>query len=82
MHRGPAKAEGTRRDPCSYCPTPGGTVDHVDPRCHAARGVGSAHGWINTIGACTRCNAAKRDLPLLAFLQRRRLSHRRDSVAA
>ena len=61
-----------RRDPCSYCPGRGGTVDHVEPRCRSARGVGTAHGWINTIGACARCNSAKRDLPLLAFLGRRR----------
>ena len=60
-----------RRDPCSYCGGPGGTVDHVDPRSRAPRGLGSAHGWINTVGACARCNGYKRDLRLLVFLQRR-----------
>jgi hypothetical protein len=63
-----------RRDPCSYCGATGaaGTVDHVDPRSRPARGLGSVHGWINTLGACARCNGAKRDLGLLVFLQRRR----------
>jgi len=60
-----------RRDPCSYCGGPGGTVDHVDPRSRAPRGLGSAHGWINTVGACSRCNGSKRDLRLIVFLQRR-----------
>ncbi len=65
-----------RRDPCSYCGAAGGsgTVDHVDPRSRPARGVGSVHGWINTVGACARCNGAKRDLGLLVFLHRRRWS--------
>ena len=66
-----------RRDPCSYCGACGeaGTVDHVEPRSRSARGVGSVHGWINTVGACARCNGAKRDLALLAFLHRRRWSN-------
>ena len=65
-----------RRDPCSYCGAVGssGTVDHVDPRSRAARGIGTVHGWVNTVGACARCNGAKRDLGLLAFLHRRRWS--------
>jgi hypothetical protein len=51
-----------RRDPCSYCGARGeaGTVDHVDPRSRSARGIGTVHGWINTVGACARCNGAKR----------------------
>lgn len=65
-----------RRDPCSYCGDNGasGTVDHVDPRSRSARGMGTVHGWINTVGACSRCNGAKRDVALLAFLYRRRWS--------
>lgn len=65
-----------RRDACSYCGAhgAGGTVDHVDPRSSAPRGVGTVHGWINTVGACTRCNGSKRDLGLLVFLYRRRWS--------
>ena len=58
-----------RRDPCAYCPGAGGTVDHIEPRCRPSRGVGSPHGWVNTTGACTRCNGAKRDRPLLEFLR-------------
>jgi 5-methylcytosine-specific restriction endonuclease McrA len=63
-----------RRDPCSYCGAGGasGTVDHVDPRSRPARGLGTVHGWINTVGACARCNGAKRDLGVLVFLHRRR----------
>ena len=66
-----------RRDPCAYCGAARGepgTVDHVDPRSRAARGVGTVHGWINTVGACARCNGAKRDLGLLVFLYSRRWS--------
>jgi len=65
-----------RRDPCSYCGAVGasGTVDHVDPRSRGARGIGTVHGWVNTVGACARCNGAKRDLGLLVFLHRRRWS--------
>ena len=61
-----------RRDPCAYCCAGGGTVDHVEPRSRVARGLGTPHGWINTVGACARCNGAKRDLGLLVFLHRRR----------
>lgn len=76
---GPGMPSGSpllRRDACSYCGAraAGGTVDHIDPRSGAARGIGSVHGWINTVGACVRCNGAKRDLGLLVFLHRRRRS--------
>ena len=62
-----------RLDPCAYCGTlgPSGTVDHVEPRSRSTRGLGSAHAWLNTVGACVRCNGAKRDSVLLAFLHRR-----------
>jgi 5-methylcytosine-specific restriction endonuclease McrA len=72
-----------RRDPCSYCGARGeaGTVDHVDPRSRSARGIGTVHGWINTVGACARCNGAKRDLGLLVFLFRRRWSGRPKRIA-
>jgi len=63
-----------RRDPCTYCSAPGGTVDHVEPRSGSARGIGTVTGWVNTVGACVRCNGAKRDLPLLVHLDRRRWS--------
>jgi 5-methylcytosine-specific restriction endonuclease McrA len=63
-----------RHDPCAYCARPGagGTVDHVEPRSRPVRGLGTAHGWTNVVGACARCNGAKRDLRLLTFLHRRR----------
>lgn len=72
-----------RRDPCSYCGAVGasGTVDHVDPRSRGARGLGTVHGWVNTVGACTRCNGAKRHLGLLVFLDRRRWSATRGRPA-
>jgi len=60
-----------RREACAYCGAPGGTVDHVEPRSRTVRGLGSAHGWVNVVGACCTCNQAKRDLPLLEFLRRR-----------
>ncbi len=60
-----------RGEPCAYCGGPGGTVDHVEPRARAARGIGSAHSWLNVVGACARCNGAKRDRPLLKFLRER-----------
>lgn len=61
-----------RADPCAYCGGPGGTVDHVEPRSRAARGLGSVHGWTNTVGACGPCNGRKSDHPLLVWLARRR----------
>ena len=62
-----------RGDPCAYCdrPGPGGTVDHVEPRCRPARSPGGAHCWTNYTGACARCNTLKADKPLLLFLAAR-----------
>jgi 5-methylcytosine-specific restriction endonuclease McrA len=66
-----------RRDPCAYCGAPhAGTVDHIEPRCREARGIGPVHGWINLTAACQRCNGAKRDTDLLLFLVRRQYGHR------
>jgi hypothetical protein len=61
-----------RSDPCAYCGGEGGTVDHVEPRSRAARGLGSVHGWINTVGACQPCNGRKGDRDLLPWLAGRR----------
>jgi 5-methylcytosine-specific restriction endonuclease McrA len=61
-----------RADPCAYCGGPGGTVDHVEPRSRPARGIGSVHGWVNTVGACGPCNGRKSDRTLLLWLARRR----------
>lgn len=72
-----------RADPCAYCAGPGGTVDHVEPRARPVRGLGTAHGWANLVGACVRCNGAKRDLDLLAFLHRRpQIARRRRAIGA
>ena len=57
-----------RAEPCAFCGGAGGTVDHVEPRARTVRGLGSAHGWQNVVGACGPCNRAKADRPLLAFL--------------
>jgi hypothetical protein len=65
-----------RRDPCAYCGAArSGTVDHIEPRSRPSRGIGSAHGWVNLTGACSRCNGAKRDTDLLLFLARRQYGH-------
>lgn len=64
-----------RADPCAYCGERVGgarTIDHVEPRSRSPRGIGSAHGWINVVAACQRCNGAKADRPLLLFLLTRR----------
>jgi 5-methylcytosine-specific restriction endonuclease McrA len=71
-----------RADPCAYCGRAGGTVDHVEPRSRPARGLGSVHGWGNVVGACGRCNGAKRDRPLLAFLLSRPRTLRRPAPHA
>nr|WP_320670781.1 HNH endonuclease [Patulibacter sp. DM4] len=69
-----------RADPCAYCGARTGTartIDHVEPRSRSTRGIGSAHGWINVVAACQRCNGAKADRPLLLFLLTRRAGGRR-----
>lgn len=79
-----------RADPCAYCgDTPSGTVDHVEPRSRAARGLGGAHSWLNVVGACPACNGLKADRPLLRFLGTRAEAsdgrarrRRRERVAA
>lgn len=54
-----------RRDPCSYCGESAEAWDHIEP--HAK---GGASIWENATGACTRCNASKKDENLLLFLLR------------
>lgn len=62
-----------RLDPCAYCGRgPSRTVDHIEPRSRPTRGLGGAHSWTNLVGACARCNGAKRDRDLLAYLRARR----------
>jgi 5-methylcytosine-specific restriction endonuclease McrA len=50
-------------DPCSYCGGPGGTIDHIVPRCQ-----GGENFYENMTSACARCNGRKSDKPLLTFL--------------
>jgi hypothetical protein len=61
-------ADVVRRDPCSYCGAPGGTLDHIVPQSTRRRGV---HSWLNYAGACERCNGRKRDRTLLWYLATR-----------
>lgn len=57
-----------QRDPCSYCPGPGGTADHIDPKSKFKAPPMSGRyeplpaeygDWTNLTGACERCNHAK-----------------------
>jgi 5-methylcytosine-specific restriction endonuclease McrA len=48
------------RDPCSYCGIAGSQIDHID-----ATGPST---WQNFTSACTSCNTAKQQLPLLRFV--------------
>lgn len=52
-----------KADPCSYCGQVGGTIDHIDVR------VADRNDPTNWTGACLRCNAAKKELPLLTALE-------------
>lgn len=58
-----------RRDPCSYCGTPGVYVelDHIQPRAR-----GGANRWWNYTAACGGCNVLKFDDPMLYWLWRLR----------
>lgn len=51
------------RDPCSYCGSVGGEIDHIDPIS-----LGGTGEWDNLTSACRVCNARKNDQPLLAFV--------------
>lgn len=57
-----------RRDGCSYCGGSAETVDHIEPRRGRRRGTRSV---TNLTGACSVCNAAKADTPLLLYLLER-----------
>ena len=58
-----AYAEIVERDPCSYCGSPGGTVDHIHPISK-----GGLHDASNLTAACHSCNSKKWTRPLLLFL--------------
>lgn len=63
-----AWARVIRRDPCSYCGGPGGTLDHIEPRARRARGIGGVHSWTNFTGACGACNSSKSARGMLGYL--------------
>jgi hypothetical protein len=46
-----------RRDLCSFCGGPGGTLDHILPRS-VAQGVARGN-YMNYTGACRDCNGEK-----------------------
>ena len=50
-------------DPCAYCGSPGGSLDHID-----AKDRGGSDADDNLTGACHDCNSRKWTTPLLRFL--------------
>lgn len=58
-----AYAEVLRHDPCAYCGSVAGEVDHIVPV--AGGGDGD---WENLTAACRSCNARKNAQSLLGFL--------------
>jgi 5-methylcytosine-specific restriction endonuclease McrA len=68
---GPADAETIafskmlRRDTCSYCGGPAGTLDHIVPLSR-----GGVHHWSNLAAACSSCNNRKKTMSALTFLYR------------
>lgn len=65
-------ARTMRADPCAYCLSAGGTVDHIEPRVK-----GGTSDRRNLTGCCPECNGLKGDTPMLLFLLKYRfpLSH-------
>jgi 5-methylcytosine-specific restriction endonuclease McrA len=49
-----------RGDLCSYCGSPGGTVDHITPIV-----LGGGNDDLNLAGACSSCNSRKGSTPLV-----------------
>lgn len=52
-----------RKDPCSYCGKPGGTIDHIIPISK-----GGKNHWSNLTAACRYCNSRKADKTLIVWL--------------
>lgn len=52
-----------KADPCAYCGSTGGIVDHIEPRS-----AGGENHWENYTGTCVACNSSKGRKPLLFFL--------------
>lgn len=58
-------------DPCSYCSTYGGMIDHI---------IYDAHGWQNLTSTCKACNTAKQQRSLLRHLLAVQLRHDRQAA--
>lgn len=52
-----------RHDPCSYCGSVAGEIDHIEPLA-----AGGTNEWGNLTAACRSCNAKKNRSSLLAAL--------------
>lgn len=61
-----AWAQIIKADPCCYCRSRGGEVDHIVPTIS-----GGADDWTNLTSACRSCNAQKNDSPMLLWIGRR-----------
>lgn len=61
-----AYCEIIERDPCVYCGSPSGSVDHIHPII-----AGGDSRWDNLAPACRACNSQKNSASLLHFLLRR-----------
>jgi 5-methylcytosine-specific restriction endonuclease McrA len=62
-----AYVEIIMHDPCAYCGTTAGTVDHI-----TAIHAGGDNRWTNYTAACLACNGGKRERSLLTYLLMRR----------
>lgn len=50
-------------DPCSYCGSTAGSIDHIEPVS-----AGGSNEWPNLTSSCLDCNRCKTTRPLLIFL--------------
>lgn len=53
-------------DPCSYCGSPAGEIDHIHPST-----MGGSDDWSNLTSACRSCNASKGNRPMFPWIGRR-----------
>jgi hypothetical protein len=59
-----------RADPCSYCGSTAGGIDHIEPR-----NDGGVDATTNLTAVCASCNSRKQTTPLLLFMLRERILH-------
>jgi 5-methylcytosine-specific restriction endonuclease McrA len=60
--KAPLWARRMRSLPCHYCGEPGGTIDHVVPRCRGGRTTEQ-----NCVPACAPCNNWRKDADYVWF---------------